>query len=957
MKQLKNFSLLLILLLLGDFAMAQKKPNQAKVKAPQTNKSSSLVPPPPTQAAVLAPMGKPEKIREVEGISEYMLKNGLKVLLFPDESKQTITVNVTYLVGSRHENYGETGMAHLLEHLVFKGTPKHPNIPQELTAHGANPNGTTWLDRTNYFETLQASDENLNWALDMEADRMVNSYIARKDLDTEMTVVRNEFEMGENYPTNILMQKVTSAAFLWHNYGNTTIGSRADLENVNIERLQAFYKKYYQPDNAVLLVAGKIDEEKTLALIQKYFEPIAKPTRVIEKTYTLDPTQDGENEITLRRVGDVQVLCALYKVPAGAHEDFSAMSLATEILTDQPSGRLYKALIDTKKASQVYGFGFQTKEPGMIYLMAEVLKEKSLDSAKNILIDVVENFAKNPPTEEEVQRLKTKNLSQIDLMLNSSENVGLYLSEFIAQGDWRLLFFQRDRMKNLSVADMKRVTEKYFVTSNRTLGKFIPTEKPIRAEIPASPDLAELLKNYAGGEAKTKGEAFDPSTANIDKRTKTEKVGGFNFAFLPKKTRGESVNFQMTSRFGDLESLMGKKTISDLTHDMLNKGTKNKTRQQLQDALDKLKGQVYFYSVPNDITVNIQTEGKNLMPVLELVNDMLREPSFPVDELEKLKNEKVSFLEQMKSEPQMKVSKELQRHTNPYPKGHPSYVPTLDEEIADIKSVTIDQVKAFYKDFYGTSEVCVSAVGDFNETELKNTLIKQYGDWKSPKAFVRIPNQLFQVTTLNKSIEAPDKANSFYLSNISLPISDKYADYPTLMLANEILGGGFLNSRLATRIRQKEGISYGVGSFFGADSFDKTGSFGIYAIYAPENLPRLEVAIKEEIDKVVATGFTDKEIEEAKKGMLQNFNVSRSQDGNLVDVLCNNLYKKRTMNFNKEIEDRITNLTNQDLMNALKKHIVLSKMSVVKSGDFEGAAKKIKEKSEGKTTKLPGAQN
>jgi len=176
-----------------------------------------------------------KKVTSVEGITEYNLENGLKVLMFPDPSKPTITVNVTYLVGSRHEGYGETGMAHLLEHMVFKGTPKHPNIPQELTEHGARPNGTTWYDRTNYFETFSATEENLKWALDLESDRMVNSFIAKKDLDSEFSVVRNEFESGENSPFRVLMERVISGAFLWHNYGKSTIGNRSDIERVPID--------------------------------------------------------------------------------------------------------------------------------------------------------------------------------------------------------------------------------------------------------------------------------------------------------------------------------------------------------------------------------------------------------------------------------------------------------------------------------------------------------------------------------------------------------------------------------------------------------------------------------------------------------------------------------------------------------------------------------------------------
>jgi len=194
--------------------------------------------------------------------------------MFPDQTKQTITVNMTYLVGSATENYGETGMAHLLEHMVFKGTPRHTNIPQELTAHGARPNGSTWSDRTNYFETFSASDENLNWALDLEADRMINSFVAKKDLDSEMTVVRNEYESSENLPFNVLLKRMLGSAYDWHNYSKDVLGARSDIENVPIERLQAFYRHYYQPDNAVLLIAGKFNPETALELVAGSFGTI-----------------------------------------------------------------------------------------------------------------------------------------------------------------------------------------------------------------------------------------------------------------------------------------------------------------------------------------------------------------------------------------------------------------------------------------------------------------------------------------------------------------------------------------------------------------------------------------------------------------------------------------------------------------------------------------------------------
>ena len=328
------------------------------------------------------------------------------MLLFPDQSKPTVTVNITYLVGSRHESYGETGMAHLLEHLLFMGSKNHPNILQEFAQHGTVRNGTTWLDRTNYYETFAATDENLKWAIEMEADRMVNSFVAKKDLDSQMTVVRNEFESGENSPSRILLERAMSTAFLWHNYGNSTIGARSDIENVPIERLQNFYKTYYQPDNAVLLVAGKFDEAKTLSLIDSVFSPIPRPARKLQKVYTVEPVQDGERAVTLRRVGDVQLVNALYHVPSGSHPDFAAVDILAEVLGDTPSGRLHKALVESKKASSIFGFSFQLMEPGVAVFGAEVRQESSLDEARDALLTTVENLPATPVTKEEVERAR-----------------------------------------------------------------------------------------------------------------------------------------------------------------------------------------------------------------------------------------------------------------------------------------------------------------------------------------------------------------------------------------------------------------------------------------------------------------------------------------------------------------------------------------------------------------------
>ena len=881
-----------------------------------------------------------KKIASVEGITEYQMDNGLKVLMFPDPSKPTATVNITYLVGSRHEGYGETGMAHLLEHMVFKGTPNHPNIPQELTEHGARPNGTTWYDRTNYFETFSATDENLDWALDLEADRMVNSYIAKKDLESEFSVVRNEFESGENSPFRVLLQRVSSAAFEWHNYGKTTIGNRSDIENVPIENLKAFYQKYYQPDNAILTVSGKIDEGKTLAIIQEKFGKIPKPMRKLPVSYTVEPVQDGERFTEVRRTGDVQMIACAYHIMPGSHPDYPAMDVLVEVLTAEPNGKLYKNLVDSKKASSQYGFGFALHDPGFVYFGAEVLKEKSLDEARAAMLATLDSAAIKKPSGEDVERAKAAILKNWDLQFRSSERVGLGISEYIAQGDWRLAYLFRDNVRKVTADDVFRVAQQYLKPSNRTVGTFIPTAKPDRTEVPEAPDVMALVKDYKGEAAMAQGEAFDPSPENIEIRTtRLEKPGTIEVALLPKQTRGNVVAARMTVRLGDEKSLTNKSTITSLTASMLDKGTKDKTRQQIKDEFDRLNARVNFFGGNNQAGVNVETTRENLPAVMKLLADVLKTPSFDATEFEKLKQEQLAQIESQRSEPQAIAINEFRRVTSPYPKGDIRYVATFDEDVADLKAATIDQVKQFYKDFYGANNSSIAVVGDFDKDEIQKIIDNQFGAWKSAKPFTRIASPYQAVKAQNKSFETPDKANSMFVAGLNMPLQDSDADYPALVMANFMLGGGFINSRLATRIRQKDGLSYGVGSQFSASSLDKNGSFLAYAIYAPQNAEKLEQAFKEEIEKAVQEGFTADELKAAKSGYLQQRQVSRAQDASLAGTLSNNLYLDRTMNWDADFEKKIEALTPAAVKAAAAKYIDYDKITIIKAGDFEKVRK------------------
>ena len=897
-----------------------------------------------TLAASILPVGAAAQeaslVTTVEGITEYRLDNGLRVLLFPDASQPQATVNITYFVGSRHEGYGETGMAHLLEHLAFKGTPGHPDIPQELTERGARPNGTTWLDRTNYFETFPASSENLEWALDLESDRMVNSFIAAEDLESEMTVVRNEWESGENSPFAVLSKRMNSIAYLWHNYGNSTIGARADLENVPIERLQAFYRKYYQPDNAQLVVAGQFAPEEALALVVEKFGALPAPDRTgemrIYPTYTAEPVQDGERMVTLRRTGDTKLVSHLYHVPAGYHDDFAAVDLLAWILGDEPSGRLYKALVEPGLAATINAGAGQRREPGALTTIALVRDDGSEQEVAAAMADAIQDVLTSPITGEEVERARRARLASIERLFNDSRSIALrMLSEWGSMGDWRLFFVHRDRLREVTAEDVQRVAVSYLKPSNRTVGIFIPDDNPDRAEIPVAPDVASIVDGYQGEEAVAEGEAFDPSPANIDLRTRASEVpGGMEVALLPKETRGETVIAALTLRLGTEETLTGRGSAGSFAASMLMRGTANRTRQEIDDEMNRLQARVSVGGGGSVVSGRVQATRENFPGALRLLGEILREPTFPEEEFATLKEQRLAGLESQKSEPQLVALLALQRHMSTREPGHPQYVSTVEESVAEIESLTLEEVRDYYETFFGTGAATMSIVGDFDEAEALQIVQDAFGDWASSVAFQRIGNEFTEMAPEDMQLETPDKSNAFFLAAQLLPMTDSHEDAAALTMANYLLGGGFLNSRLATRIRQEEGLSYGVASQVVFHPIDDRGQFIAFAIYAPENREKLEAAFREEIRKVLDEGFTDEEVAAGINGYLEGANLQRAQDPALASTLSNNLYFDRTMAWQAEREEVIRSLTTEQVNAAVRRWIDLDKMTFVKAGDF-----------------------
>jgi len=902
--------------------------------------------------AALRADDSPQKVATVEGVTEYRLANGARVLLFPEASRPTVTVNLTVLVGSRHEGYGETGMAHLLEHMVFKGTPTFRDVPKALRDHGANFNGTTNVDRTNYFETMPATDENLDFGIHLEADRLVNSFVKREDLASEMTVVRNEFERGENSPQNVLMERIHSAAYLWHNYGKSTIGNRTDIERVPIENLQAFYKKFYQPDNVVFIVAGKFEEAKALELVQKHLGSIPKPKRKLDDTYTEEPPQDGERVVTLRRVGKVGEVGVAYHIPASAHADHAPLSLLGGLLTQQPNGRLYKALVESKMATNVGAFAGNNHDPALFTASAGVEPDQ-LDAVRDTLLKTLENLADVPFTADEVDKAKVRSKRNAEMLQSNSQQMGMALSSASALGDWRLLFIQRDRIAAVTADDVNRVAKAYFQKQNRTVGLYIPEVQAVRLAIPAAPALDTVVKDYKGGSVAEAGEVFDPTPENLDARTKVVEVGGIKAGLLPKKNRGETVSLVLTLHYGNEESLNGQTTAAGMLAPLMMAGTKKHDRQALREELDALGIRIGAGGgfggggrrggggggrggAAGQLTFSVEAKRSTLPQAIKLLGEILREPAFPEAEFDSMKRRSLAGAQGTGTDPAALASNRLARALAPYPATDIHYVPTVEESAKRLEAVTLDQVKAIYEKQLGATSGEIGIVGDFDADATIPLIHDILKDWKSDVPIKRIERAApTDYKVFKDDIVTPDKANAVFLAGMVFQLKETDPDFAALRMGNFMFGEGTLSSRLGNRIRQKEGLSYGVTSSFGASPRDAAASFTVNAITNPENIDKLEKAFVEELTEYLANGPTKAELADAQKAYLEAQKVGRTGDAALAGQITTNLDLGRTFAHSKDLEKKIAALTPDDVKAAFRKYIDLKKLVIVRAGDFK----------------------
>jgi len=895
-----------------------------------------------------------KKIKELGGIEEYLYQpNGMNVLLLQDNASPVATVQIVYRVGSKHEVLGNTGSTHLLEHLMFKGTPtfnkKNGNtITDVLQNTGAQLNATTWYDRTNYFETLPS--DKIELAIQIEADRMRNSLLLKEDKEAEMTVVRNEFERGENNPNSLLDKEIWASAYIAHPYHHSTIGWKSDIEKAPIEVLKNFYNTYYWPDNATLTIIGDFKKENVFELIEKYFGKITKAPNAMPQPYTEEPQQYGARKIIVRKPGELGVVNKAYKIPGALHEDLPALNILAQIIGVGPSAILNKTFVDTRLGIYSYAEATNFKEVGLFTIGVGFPTTSKHEDIDTKISEVVAKIQKEGVTQEEVNRVVAKISAQTILARDGSGVIASQLNESIAAGDWTDYITGVDRLKKVTPADVQRVANKYLVEDQSTTGYFIPKQSGSQNKDQAQannymPENGPFYYRHseeghiheetssAPVLVKNTTEEIAASETLIEKSAsafKREKVSGIDVVSV-KTSAKDFVTVAASISLGNYASETKNDIIPALTASMLSKGTTLNDKFKFSEKLQKLGVNLNVNASTFKINIGFKCLKKDLDQVITLLAEELRNPLFDAKEFENLKQQFIGNTQQDLNDPGERGSIALSQAI--YPKGNPNYSLSVEDNISNIKNATLEEVKAFHKKYFGTASMRLVIVGDTDGANLNASLKKSFKNWNGGVTEKLKFEEATKTAAKTEVVTIPEKPSAELYIGQFTGLKRADADYIPFFIGNYTLGAGFAG-RLMQTVRDNDGLTYNISSGLGGN-IETGGYWFVNASFNPSLFQKGLDATMVQVDKWVKDGITAEELENKKTNLIGSFKVGMSTTNGMARTILSFIERGLEPSYIDQYPKDIDKATLQQVNDAIKKYIQLDKMIIIKAGSLD----------------------
>ena len=946
-----------------------------------------------------------EFVAEEEGTREYRLANGLKVLLVENAVAPVVTFLVLYKVGSRNEAVGHTGSTHLLEHMLFKGTPtfnkaKKTQIAATLQRVGADFNATTWYDRTNYFETVPS--DKLDLAVHLEADRMRNSFIADEDRQSEMTVVRNELERGQNEPVLVLDEAVYATAFREHPYHHPTIGWRADVENVPTARLKEFYDTFYHPNNATAILVGDFERESALELINRHFGEIPASVSPIPEVYTDEPRQQGERRVTVRRAGELPLVQVAFRTPAAlgqdkvlsnaelaaraaappGENDIYALAVLSDVLSNGVTSRLYQSLVETELAVSVDARVDQFRDPGLFNVYATASPGVEPRRVEEVIRRELARAA-TELSDAETGKAKRQIAARVAYERDGTHNVAMQMSEAEAVADWRFFNSYARNVARVTTEDVRRVASSYFDDDNRTVGFFVPKANGNGASAGSRAGASSskcALKPHgekfhhdasddrSGSEAASRMEASGGEIKSVQAdgvagSAQAEGAGSFvrkgakgaaaaargGAGFASRVAREEletgavflalenaatpTVSVRGSLRAGSYFESKAKPGLARITAEMLKRGTRRRSKLELAGELEQVGADVEFSADVFAVQVAARALAEDFAVVVRMLAEMLREPSFPADELEKLKQQTVAAIREQQSDTRWRAFERLSQAV--FDEANPFFVHGGDRLVESINSITVDDVRGFYEKFYGGRSLILSVVGDVRAPQAVALLREAFEGFGGPESVeVAVEDPEPRGGARREFVVVKDKANVDVLIGAAAPLRRAASDYYAAMLANRALGESTLSSRLGLQVRDAEGLTYGIASRFRAPSL-AAGPWYITVSVNPENVERAVESALNVLRGYVREGIRADELEDEKSSSVGSFKVSLSTNAGIATALWNAEFYELGLDYVERFPELVGAVTVEEVNAAIRRYFRPEHLTVVVAGDVD----------------------
>ena len=841
-------------------------------------------------AAQRSVQAKPQLEAEAAGISSYRLSNGFKIILIPFPSASNTRVELLVKSGSKFEGYGETGMAHLLEHMLFKGAGNRKNIKDDLTKLGASYNGTTTADRTNYFETVDPDPKKIDELIRIEADRFIRAKFTAQDLATEMTVVRNELENSEREPAQLVMSALARNSFNWHGYARSTIGARSDIEATTFQSLQNFHRKHYRPDNAALIISGSFDPGRVLALASELFSVAKNPSLAKPANHTVDTPQSATNKSELYLSKATTVVASAWKLPSLKQRDVHALDLAAAAICDPDWGSLRKELVLEKKLALSASCSTSAEaDYSRLVAFARAGQSANAQDIATALNKHIEEAAARGVTPEQLERARLSELNAFERALNSHEVIANLVSDFEVAGDWRLFLWTRDVVKSVTLDEANQALKKWVVATNRAEVLLRHSDASPPLEFPKPTDGKALVEGQRWPSIFSSADAPPKSLFELSKSTQRFVLDGprVQAALITRKTQGDKVWLMMANDYGTPASLVHRKTACDAASALMRFGGNGLDRDALASRMEKLQATWAL----NLSGISLEVPRQNLDEAFTTLFAVWTKPDLPVVEFERYKSAQIAAYEAAMRNPIRVADNEVRRRFDNYPEGHWSKPRSFEALVEETKKLSYPEVQRCSHDFTGVAQTRLGVVGNVEVDAIKALWSKSGATTVTKKTFERVssPRAPTAVDVAPIKVAMPDTSNARVTGTTVLAINRKSKDFPALQLAINAMGGNS-SSLIWRQLREAEGLAYSAGMYIAASSLDDRSTVQLFATSSSGNAEKALASLQAVLAKVLAEGFSPEQIKQAKDAWQEKRKTFLGVERDFASTLSDALY-------------------------------------------------------------------